>query len=172
MPKRVKYPDKFTVGRSNIAPFIAGEDSSQRHARRLQTAEEMDAVLMSWLTQHGFTLELKNNGHHWIMKRPDQGDYIEWWPSSAKLIFDKHWRDGHHCHDVYQVIAIIGKKLGLKDGDSTDPLRRFHEDHPALAQLADATSGDPNAPIQPSHPNESFSNVQRGRDVPAQEPSV
>jgi hypothetical protein len=31
----------------------------------------------------------------------------EWWPSSAKLVLDKKWGEGIHCHDYKQALTVI-----------------------------------------------------------------
>jgi len=108
---RKRYDDPHKVGPSEKVPFIPGEDPQERHARRLQSNLTDTERLEEFLRSIEFEFEIKNYGHHWIMKRPRDGQYIEWWPSSAKLIFDKYWNDGHHCHDVDQVIAVITERL-------------------------------------------------------------
>jgi len=31
----------------------------------------------------------------------------EWWPSSAKLVLNKKWEEGIHCHDYKQALMVI-----------------------------------------------------------------
>jgi hypothetical protein len=38
----------------------------------------------AWAEQHGCSLRVLNNGHHWLIEKP--GFVAEWWPSSAKLV--------------------------------------------------------------------------------------
>ena len=105
-----RIPDRYRVGRSELAPYDRSESSKSRHQRRKQTALEFSAELREWLEQHAFNFEVHNNGHHWIMRHAS-GLLVEWWPSSAKTIFDKRWRDGYHCHDWQQLRDVITSKL-------------------------------------------------------------
>jgi hypothetical protein len=104
------FRDKRKAGRSAIVPFIPGEDTGDRHARRLganllneQAAREQAIAL-------GLTLDILNDGQHWRFSGTDNFARVflaEWWPSSAKLVINKQWRRGIHCHDWQQVIAEI-----------------------------------------------------------------
>jgi hypothetical protein len=55
---------------------------------------------------------IKNEGHHWIFQRDKLR--AEWWPSSAKLVFDKNWNRGVHTHDYKQVLQLIERRWGAK----------------------------------------------------------
>lgn len=85
MARRTRYSDTRSAGRSDLAPFRAGESYSHRHADRLATALSSREVLEQWCKARGFTLKISNEGHHWKLVGPF---LAEWWPSSAKLVFD------------------------------------------------------------------------------------
>lgn len=102
-----KYDDTKSLGRSQIVPFKPGEEWYSRHARRkainLNHADELKA----WCDANGWKFEVKNNGHHWIFKKGST--VIEWWPSSAKLVKNKQWGRGVHCHDYEKVREFLSK---------------------------------------------------------------
>ena len=83
-----------------------------RHDRRKRTNLEMVQEVQERCDQLGVTLLLKNDGHHWIFTR--EKVRAEWWPSSAKLVFDQKWNNGVHVHDYTQVLAIIERRWNLK----------------------------------------------------------
>lgn len=105
----MKYRDKSSAGRSKIAPYIHGEPAKKRHARRYDTAHKYVDRLKSFCEKRGIGLRVNNDGHHFIFDK--NGSVAEWWPSSAKLVFNKQWRRGIHCHDYEQVIEQLSKKL-------------------------------------------------------------
>lgn len=88
---------------------LPGEEWQERHKRRLHVNLAGEAELRSWANEHRLTLDIKNNGHHWIFQRP--GFLAEWWPSSAKLVIAKRWNHGIHCHDWKQVQAVLAGRL-------------------------------------------------------------
>ncbi len=45
---------------------------------------------------------------------PD-GRLVEWWPSSAKLVLNKQWSKGIHCHDWQQARDFLDHKARVKD---------------------------------------------------------
>lgn len=104
--KRQRRPDRHSVGPSTIAPLVPGESSMQRHARRMGVALESVPAFAEWAEREGWKIEIKNNGHHWILVYQD-GCLAEWWPSSAKLVIEKRWNQGWHCHDVNQVRQVL-----------------------------------------------------------------
>ena len=106
---RTRLPDIKNAGRSEICPFIPGEHATNRHRRRLQTNLSAEQTMSQWAAEHGLTLRICNEGHHWIFERP--GFFAEWWPSSAKLVFGKRYDRGIHCHDHEQARRLIGRKL-------------------------------------------------------------
>lgn len=105
-----KYSDVRSLGRSEIAPFIEGENPRDRHSRRKGTASFFEQELSKWCNESGWKFEIKNEGHHWIFRK--NKTLVEWWPSSAKLVKDKKWSKAVHCHDYLKVIKYIE---GLKN---------------------------------------------------------
>ena len=106
-----KYRDKEDLGKSSICPYRKGESSRSRHARRLRTNVKMDLELMDWATSRGFAVSISNNNHHW--KLYTKGKIAEWWPSSAKLVFDKEWKKGIHCHDIEKLKSAMENRWKL-----------------------------------------------------------
>jgi hypothetical protein len=94
-----------SVGRSKLVPYLKKETGAQRHERRKREAITAEHLLRQDLEKLGLTLRVSNEGHHWKMTRP--GLIVEWWPSTAKLVFNKAYRGGIHCHDRFQVIGLI-----------------------------------------------------------------
>ena len=102
----MKYRDRRTLGRSELVPFLPDESASERHSRRLHANLEARTDVASALTNAGFDLVVKNDGQHWIIRK---GEIVwEWWPSSAKLVRNKNWRAGVHCHDYKQLLNALG----------------------------------------------------------------
>jgi hypothetical protein len=111
------------VGASVIVPRRAAEGWRDRHGRRLAVNLAMRAEGEAFAAKYGGTLSVQNNGHHWIFTFPAHPqitrrrdlfrDWGEWWPSSAKLIINKRWRDGYHCHDIRQVQSVLIRQLKL-----------------------------------------------------------
>ena len=102
-----KYDDVKSLGRSDIAPFKPGESWHQRHARRMAINLKHTNELKDWCDGNGWKFEVKNDGHHWMFRKGNQ--IVEWWPSSAKLVKNKQWGRGVHCHDYLKVIEVLSK---------------------------------------------------------------
>jgi len=97
-----KYKDVKSLGNSKISPFMKNEGYRDRHARRKKVNLSQSKKLKQWCKENNWKFEIKNKGHHWIFK---QGrTLLEWWPSSAKLVKNKQWHKGLHCHDYLKVI--------------------------------------------------------------------
>ena len=77
----------------------------ERHNRRLHGNLRYEAEVREWCRTRGFNLRITNNGHHWQLTK--QNFLAEWWPSSAKLVFNKQWNKGCHCHDYRQALELI-----------------------------------------------------------------
>ncbi len=107
MVRRRPLPDSDSMGRSNIIPFSPLEGFRKRHRRRLKANLQYEPEIRAWCQRNRWILAIKNRGHHWIFSRGDT--VIEWWPSSAKLIVDKRWKEGIHCHDYKQVLKLLGR---------------------------------------------------------------
>lgn len=109
MKKRSRYQDKKSVGRSSIIPFKKDEKWDARHKRRLGANLHFKDKLGNWCKKNGVSFEVKNEGHHWLFIKG--ATKIDWWPSSAKVIFNQVWDEGIHCHDYKQLIKVIEKKF-------------------------------------------------------------
>jgi len=102
-------PDRRNAGRSSLVPYKEGEHPSDRHSRRLDANLGHEAEVVAWCAPRDITLEVKNNGHHWIFKK---GRWLaEWWPSSAKLVFNRKYQRGVHVHDWQQAVREIERVL-------------------------------------------------------------
>ena len=100
-----KYRDKIKVGNSELCPFVPGEDVKARHKRRKNTNLKNAIVVGDACLRLGVTLKLYNECHHWQVTKGFK--LIDWWPSSAKLVINKEWEKGIHCHDYKQFIKIL-----------------------------------------------------------------
>jgi hypothetical protein len=105
---RKKFRDIRSLGRSSLAPFIEGEPFKARHERRKKTNLSYADELSNWCNDNGWRFEIKNDAHHWIFRKGNT--LVEWWPSSAKLVKNKAWSKGIHCHDYLKVINFLGKQ--------------------------------------------------------------
>jgi hypothetical protein len=109
--REMSYSDILKAGRSARVPYIEGENPSDRHARRFEMSLHDMVTLNAWAKLNGFMVRVHNEGHHWEIVR---GQFVaDWYPSSAKLVLYKMWHRGIHCHDVGQVIAKIGRVMGI-----------------------------------------------------------
>lgn len=107
----MKFKDGRSLGKSAIAPFIPDEDPRDRHKRRKDTNLFFAHDLSNWCNENGWKFEIKNDAHHWIFRK--NKTLVEWWPSSAKLVKDKQWKKGIHCHDYLKVINFLKKEKTL-----------------------------------------------------------
>jgi hypothetical protein len=107
MTKRIRYDDTSSLGKSNLVPYRKGEEPKPRHDRRLATNLNWKNELTRWAWVNGFRAEIKNEGHHWILK--NSPIRVEWWPSSAKLVINQEWDKGIHCHDYKKLINFLEK---------------------------------------------------------------
>ena len=109
----MKYHDtNKAIRRATECRYIPGEESGRRHSRRKGLALEREDRLESFCDKHGLVLTIANNGHHWKME--GETLLVEWWPSSAKLVFNKDYPHGIHVHEVAQVVAEIKVMLTSK----------------------------------------------------------
>jgi hypothetical protein len=99
-----KFRDKSKVGRSVIVPFKPGETAGERHSRRLKSALAAKPQLEKACHALGISVEVSNEGHHWRFNGPF---FAEWWPSSAKLVFNRCYSKGWHVHDWAQVLELL-----------------------------------------------------------------
>jgi len=110
MRKRTRNPDKYRMGRSSIAPYVASEGWQTRHHRRMQAALANSHEVEVWCERHKWRFSIKNNGHHWVFVTSED-KMIEWWPSSGKLAIGKKWPEGIHCHDYQQLLEVLEMAL-------------------------------------------------------------
>jgi len=79
----------------------------ERHTRRLHSNLRYQAEVSEWCRARGFALRITNEGHHWQLTKDKF--VAEWWPSSAKLVINKRWSEGCHCHDFRQALELIDR---------------------------------------------------------------
>jgi hypothetical protein len=131
--------DRFKVGPSKVAPRQAIEGYRSRHRRRHEIAVTLKPVLECWAERHGYELDVKNDDQHWILKGPVLNGLrmrlsspkgacqpfvrafsrllskmdlvVEWWPSTAKLVFDRRYHVGIHVHDSHQICGILSGRI-------------------------------------------------------------
>jgi hypothetical protein len=111
-----RYKDRKKVGHSAIVPFIADESAAERHKRRLKTnCEQFEIQAKAWCLARNISLNISNNGHHWKFANWNSEQSAEWWPSSAKFVFQKKYRNGIHVHDWLQARELIAEKWNCCD---------------------------------------------------------
>ena len=109
-----RFPDRRSAGPSRAVPYIDGEPSAGRHARRLRAALKAEAKVRAWACGAGVTVGIWNDGHHWRFTK--NGRTAEWWPSSAKLVFQGQWDAGVHVHDADQLLRQVRPYFGADAG--------------------------------------------------------
>lgn len=111
MKRRNRFKDRKSAGRSEIVPFLPGEKAGRRHTRRLKTNLQLFRDEASkWCNDRLIFLTIGNKGHHWKFTR--DGKIVEWWPSSAKFVANKDYRNGIHVHDWNQARNLIAEFFG------------------------------------------------------------
>ena len=115
--RRKRHHDKTTAGPSAIVRYRHGESPGCRHYRRLQTNLAAAANVEEWCREHGIVFRVSNKGHHWTFRRGRT--VVEWWPSSAKLVVNKRWKDGSHVHDWKQAQTLVLQAFGLSNNQET-----------------------------------------------------
>jgi len=73
----------------------------ERRQRRMRRNVDVRGDVEAWAARHGFSLRVNNDGHHWMFHK--HGFLAEWWPSSAKLVFNRDYHHDLHAHDWRQV---------------------------------------------------------------------
>jgi hypothetical protein len=107
---RERFRDRTKApGPATLIKFQPGEAWRDRHARRLAGNLAGETEMRQWAEQQGLTLRVKNQGHHWTFEC--SGFVAEWWPSSAKLVIGKRYRDGVHVHDYLQAQKVIKRAM-------------------------------------------------------------
>lgn len=129
--RRKRFPDRTSVGSSDIFPY-RDRCWKTRHENRLSGNLAAAKILAIRSIKSGLILKIKNEGHHWMwVRREDfsgvkflyggkqvEHPIVEWWPSSAKMVCDKKWKNGVHVHDYEQAwirVAAHFGKLSLDD---------------------------------------------------------
>lgn len=103
---RNRFKDRKSAGRSEVVPFRKGEQAGDRHRRRLVVNNWMFAQeAIEWCERRDIVLTITNGGHHWKFVRKEL--IGEWWPSSAKFVFGKKYKNGIHVHDWTQVMKLL-----------------------------------------------------------------
>lgn len=120
-----RHDARDIVGKSNVSHFRIGEDPKDRHDRRLRKNLANRDTVEGWCKGHGISIQIKNEGNHWIFTKDKKK--VEWWPSSAKLVINKDWKNGIHTHGFDQVFGILEIEFPEED-DTKDPrlaLKKF-----------------------------------------------
>lgn len=108
-----RFSDIGTIGRSRLVPWKPGEAAMDRHHRRLKAAAADEQIARGVLDSMDLLLHVSNEGHHWTVLNREV--FCEWWPSSAKLVFDRKYRRGLHCHDwTLMVKEIVQRGMNKK----------------------------------------------------------
>ncbi len=81
------------------------EYKRQRRERRMDRTSQQEAQVRTWAEQHGCSLRVLNDGHHWLFQKP--GFTAEWWPSSAKLAVNRDYDRDHHAPHWAEVAAVL-----------------------------------------------------------------
>lgn len=108
--KNKRKPDVASAGRSELVPFIEGEDGKKRHNRRRKHAVTNRDEVRTWCQERNIKLTVTNEGHHWRFVR--RGTSCDWWPSTAKFIASKRFEKGLHVHDFQQLTDQLVKLFG------------------------------------------------------------
>lgn len=145
----MKYRDIRSLGKSNLVPKRHDETSSQRHERRLVTNLRHEGIVKDWCAKHGVDLKITNDAHHWTFSK--NGFVAEWWPSSAKLVFQHRYTKGVHAHDYSQVLAEFCKRFKSYEASKKPPKERMpmngngcskHPDEKACAACVSEMDGE------------------------------
>lgn len=108
---RHSMPMKGAARSSKICPFIPGDDASDRHARRMDTAVSMVEEVRAELNQRDPDLVLKVcSPGHWQI-RDGKTILAQWWPESGRFVPGEEYNRARKCHDVRQMLAAFGKVL-------------------------------------------------------------
>lgn len=108
---RNRHDDVKSLGPSRLVPYDPAEPDSDRHRRRLRSAAEHKGSVATWGYIKGIGIRISEDSQHWTFAKHPH--VAEWWPSSAKLVFDRQYARGIHAHDVEQVKAEITRRWGL-----------------------------------------------------------
>ncbi len=93
------------VPRGMERPFNVKAAIRRRRERRMDRNLALERTARQWADKQGFEFAIHNDGHHWVLKKP--GLFVEWWPSSAKLVLNRDYLHDFHIHDWQQVVAKL-----------------------------------------------------------------
>lgn len=108
----------------------------RRRERRMDRNLARERTARQWADKQGFEFAIHNDGHHWVLKKP--GLFVEWWPSSAKLVLNRDYVHDFHIHDWQQVIAKLqsaGCQPPPAQGLSSSMAQRESGNFPSSKQL-------------------------------------
>lgn len=90
---------------------LEGEQYKQRHRRRRNfNLAEGHKYVEEWCLKNNVTLMVKQRGNHWILRFGDRT--AEWFPSVAKLVFDRQGPETHmHVHDYIRCVAEVEREF-------------------------------------------------------------
>ncbi len=98
--------------------YRPGEGYRSRHKRRLRSNLKYQQEVREWCKESGLTLRITNGGHHWAFYYGGQlapgSLFAEWWPSTAKLVIGKQWKQGIHTQDCRQLIRVLENHLKFR----------------------------------------------------------
>ena len=80
----------------------------QRRRRRTERNTSSSEQARAWADQNGFALHVYNDGQHWIWQK--ESFIAEWWPSSAKLVFNHEYHHCVHAHDWKLVVLHLAQR--------------------------------------------------------------
>ena len=85
------------------------EYKKQRRERRVERTSRLEAQVRVWAEQHGCSLRVLNDGHHWLLQKP--GFMAEWWPSSARLAVNRDYGRYIHAPQWADVVTVLEQRL-------------------------------------------------------------
>src|SRR3989440_12660600 len=83
-----------------------------RRDQRMERTPELDSQVRAWAEQHGCSLRVLNDGHHWLFQKA--GFTAEWWPSSAKLAGNRDYDRDHHAPHWAEGAAVLQGMLACQ----------------------------------------------------------
>lgn len=100
----------FPPERRPPRPALAPDDyKRRRRARRIDRTARAEPQVRAWAEQHGCSLRVLNDGHHWLLEKP--GFIAEWWPSSAKLVLNRDYDHDYHAPHWTDAAAVLERHL-------------------------------------------------------------
>ena len=80
----------------------------------MQRTAYLESLVRAWAEQHGCSLRVLNDGHHWLFQKASF--VAEWWPSSAKLAVNRNYAHTFHTPHWDHVETVLQQHL---DGTGT-----------------------------------------------------